>query len=237
MNELFDEIKEDIEKQRLDEIWKRYGIWLVGGAVGIIVLTAIVVLIQNHHISTQKSNGNAFYTTINTLTKHPEDVDALTHIQDIIASDSAYAPFARLHYGSYLAKEQKHEAVIDVLQEGGHSATTHPFMRDYLRILGFAHSIADNTLDEDAYEQLTFMAQPTKPLRALALEILFLDAVKQQKWDVARDYAQDIEDDTTSIPPIIQQRVAAIRYSFPPETIAAHESDSTVSPTNTTLNH
>lgn len=37
---LFQEVKEDLERQRLEALWKKYGFWVIVAAVGIVVSTA-----------------------------------------------------------------------------------------------------------------------------------------------------------------------------------------------------
>ena len=43
MADIFREVEEDIRRDRLQQLWDKYGIYLIGLVVGIIALTSLVV--------------------------------------------------------------------------------------------------------------------------------------------------------------------------------------------------
>lgn len=50
-NSLLREIEDDIQRQRLDALWKRYGAYIIGGAVAIVLITAAVSMWRSHIVT------------------------------------------------------------------------------------------------------------------------------------------------------------------------------------------
>ena len=48
MNELITEIEEDIRRERIDKLWHGFGKIMVGISVGIVLITIIIVVVQDH---------------------------------------------------------------------------------------------------------------------------------------------------------------------------------------------
>ena len=43
MTDLFREVEEDLRREQFSKLWEKYGAWVIGLAVGIVVLTAAFV--------------------------------------------------------------------------------------------------------------------------------------------------------------------------------------------------
>ncbi len=44
MTEIFDEISDDLRSEKLNQFWKENGAWIIGGALGAVLLTGSLTL-------------------------------------------------------------------------------------------------------------------------------------------------------------------------------------------------
>lgn len=51
MNEIFREIQEDIQRERMEKLWKKFGKLMVAASVLIVATTAVVIALKNHRES------------------------------------------------------------------------------------------------------------------------------------------------------------------------------------------
>ncbi len=51
MADIFDEISEDLRREKLSQFWKENGAWIIGGAIGAIVLTAFLSFMRQRDLA------------------------------------------------------------------------------------------------------------------------------------------------------------------------------------------
>lgn len=64
MADIFNEVEEDIRKQRLELLWKKFGKFLIAGAVGAMIITGVVSYSKNAKIARETAATTAFLDAI-----------------------------------------------------------------------------------------------------------------------------------------------------------------------------
>jgi hypothetical protein len=105
---LFQEVQEDLERQKLEAMWKQYAGWIVAAALAVVLATAGSTAYRSWHAERQQK------LTSELLTATKSDPDAVKNMAALqkFADDNAgttYAAFALLRAGA-LAAEQNDKA-------------------------------------------------------------------------------------------------------------------------------
>jgi hypothetical protein len=164
MSDVFDEISDDLRQQKLNQFWKENGSWIIGGAIGAVLLTGALTLWREHTLARNTEQT----TQVVTLEKAGD----LTKLDTFAGSaDKDHAMMARFaEADAYIAKKQNDKALA-VYDTIANTSGLDKTWRDLARL----HSVSLR-LDKD-------------PPEALAKELATLDGDK----DVWRYSAREME--------------------------------------------
>jgi len=101
---LFDEVKEDLERQRLEALWKQYGLWVVILALGIVLATASSTAYHSWQANQNQKLTSELLAVSKTSADTSKNIEALQKFADSNAA-SNQAAFALLHAGALAADE------------------------------------------------------------------------------------------------------------------------------------
>ena len=119
---IFQEIQEDMERQKLEALWRRYGPYVVVAAVFVVLITAGIT-IWNNWQSSKHQEATAGLTRI--MNKYRVDEVPRIEALENFAKDNSGTPqaaFAQLHAAALFAKKgeiEKAVQVYDVLAKDG----------------------------------------------------------------------------------------------------------------------
>lgn len=92
---IFDEITADLRRDRLSEAWDKYGRYIIGGAVAIVAIVALVIGIGSYQQNQQEAASARYDTMLNEL----EGADAEARIIRLLGfattEDNGYGALAR----------------------------------------------------------------------------------------------------------------------------------------------
>lgn len=97
---LLQELQEDLQRQRMETLWKRYGMIVIGAAVFIVLATAVNSLWQNHTATRQQEASTAFWELVRKSAKDP--TAQVSAFQDLASTtkETNIAVLARLRAAS-----------------------------------------------------------------------------------------------------------------------------------------
>ncbi|MEB3701916.1 Tetratricopeptide repeat-like domain protein [Candidatus Bealeia paramacronuclearis] len=96
MADIFDELQEDIKEQRIHDLWKAWGNWIIGGAILIVIGAACVPAWKYYHHSV-KTSESAQYTSAVHLAGLGKTEEAQAIFTKLISSGkTGYAKLASL---------------------------------------------------------------------------------------------------------------------------------------------
>jgi len=104
-NPIFQEIDEDLERQKMEALWKRYGIWIIIAAVLLVAATGGYTFWQSWRAGEQQKQTSALMDVLSD--KAAASDKQITALQDIAAKDrgDVQGAMATLHAAALAAKD------------------------------------------------------------------------------------------------------------------------------------
>ena len=110
MADLFQEIIQDMQADRVGDLWKKYGKWVVYTAVSIIIVTAVMVY-WNHHKRELAMRQTALYLEAAAALAKGDGVQALATL------DKISVPVRSSYYGLVLLKKAQAQTMLGKYEE------------------------------------------------------------------------------------------------------------------------
>ncbi len=206
MSDIFQEVEEDVRRERYEQIWKKYGNYIIAAAA---VLVAAVAgyqawqrydLTQRQQVSDRFSQATQAAQTGN-LPKAETDFAALTK-----EAPSGYATLSKFQLaGTYLAQGKRDQGVA-LLREL--AASSDPIISSTAR-LRLAWTLADASPKPEIVTLLEPLTAADNPWRFAAQEVLAYVDLKGGARDTALAEYQKLSQDAAA-PANLRQRAAGL---------------------------
>jgi hypothetical protein len=207
MSDIFKEVDEDIRREQLKRIWDRYGIYVIGLAVLIVIGTAGYRGWEYWQERQAQATGDRFVAAIQLSEdgSHEEAIAAL----EAIKSDGGggYPALAGFRIAAELA--QAGDTAGAVSEYDTIAASNAPQLIRQLARLRAAMILVDSASVAELEERIGDLASTGNPWRHSARELLGLAAYRTDDFDRARDYLTQISEDQES-PQDMRQRAALV---------------------------
>jgi hypothetical protein len=165
--DVFDEISDDLRRERLNQFWKENGSWIIGGAVGAVLLTAFL----------------AFWKQW----EYRRDMSATTEMTRLAISPSSLPQleaFAQLTAaGEYLAHNEKDKALA-LYDTIAHTGGIDKLWRDLASVLSIGQRL-DKGAPDVLEKELAGLSGDKDPWRYTARELTALLAARQGQMQMA----------------------------------------------------
>ncbi len=197
MTDIFDEVGEDLRRDRLNRLWKNYGGVIIGLAV-LVVLGTAVWRGWVYYSEQQAAAAGDLYSAA--IAKASEgDANAAAESLLAFSSDApkGYAVLARFRAASAKAAAGETDTAVAAFDALAKDAAVPQEMRDLAAIR--AAMIAVDTEDLAAVKaRLAAFDSDISPWRFSARELIALAAVKAQAWDDARAMLDKLKADPSA---------------------------------------
>jgi len=203
VSDIFNEIDEEVRREKLQKLWDRYQNYIVGGAILLVLLVAGWRLYQWWELKKAAEAGTAFNIAM-TLSTEGKRADAEAAFAKIAsAGTQAYRDLARLQAAAELAQRDPKAAVEAFDTIAADQRMPQP-MRDLAAVR--AGSLL---VDSESYEKLRQRfepaAAPDRAYRNSARELLALSAWRAGDAASARKWAAAIMSDAEATPGMRQR--------------------------------
>ncbi len=197
MTDIFDEVGEDLRRERLNRFWKSYGGVVIALAVLIVLGTAVWRGWVYYSEQQAAAAGDAYSAAI----AKAADGDANAAAESLLAFSSdapkGYAALARFRAATAKAVAGETETAIAAFDTLSKDATIAKEMRDLAALR--AAMIAVDKEDLAAVKaRLAAYDSDISPWRFSARELIALAAVKAQAWDEARAMLDKLKADPST---------------------------------------
>ena len=175
MSDVLRQIDEDLRKDKLNKLWKNYGLYII------VLIITIIVAVTGYHIkvSSDKSSNQKLVETF-LATSNNEDIEnVLNNFDTIINSNNNYlSGLAELKKSNLLIKNGNYEEGLFVLKKVINNKKYDPVINDlatYLLLMLLLEDLNDNEfstyLSKDKIEtsKLKFLFMEIKAIRNLIL--------------------------------------------------------------------
>ncbi len=202
---LFREIEEEMRRERLKKLWERYGVYVLGAAVAIVVAVAGYRGWVYWYAKQAAEAGERFYQAA-LLAEQGKTEEALKAFSDIAANGpAAYAVLAELRLAAAKAAKGDKAGAVALYDAISVKAGADEIFQDYARIQ--AAMLRLDTADrEEIRRRIGALAEPGKAWRHSARELLGMAAYKAGAYDVAeRRFTEALGD--PAAPPNLKRRM------------------------------
>ena len=112
MTDIFNEIDEDIRRERYQKLWKTYGKFLILTIVVFFVAVAVYIAWSNYLDNVRKNEGEIFSSSLEMIEKESWDTASLKLSNLYKSSSSGYRALSKLQHASILIKNNKIEDLL-----------------------------------------------------------------------------------------------------------------------------
>ncbi len=208
MGDIFQEVEEDLRRDRLNKLWAVYGKYAIGAAVAIVLGTSASVGWREYTTTRQEAYSDRLTAAL-ALAKENKAQEATAALATL-AGDAAsgYATVARLREALIHAENKAPERAAEVYDALAADTDIDPLYRDLSALLSVTLQI--DTGDTEALQQkLTLLMAEEAPFRHLARELTAALSLRGGNREQARGELDSIVADPTA-PDGIKSRAADI---------------------------
>jgi hypothetical protein len=192
--QFFEEVSEELKAERYAELWKKYGRYLVGLAVVIVLGVAGYQYWQSEQAKA-KALASDRYAAALALVKAGKVKEAITSFT-ALAQDapSGYAALARLQQAQNLLKSGDRAGALAALDQLANNGDADPLFRD-VAVVQWGYVGLDQSDPGKAIERLKPLTAKESPWRYVALELTALYADRAGRRADAIQILTDLEKD------------------------------------------
>lgn len=188
MSDIFREVDEEVRREQLRQLWDRYSLFIILGAVLIVAGVASWRGYQWYEAKQAAKAGSAYDAALQLAQdgKHAEAVTAFAKIGT--GGTPGYRGLAQLQEGEQLAANDAAGAVAVFDQIAANSQN--PRLQRDLAAIRAAFVLLDKAPFADIARRLEPLAEPNGPMRHSARELLALSAWRNNDMAAARRWAE-----------------------------------------------
>lgn len=183
MADIFNEVDEELRRERAMRFWSRYQFWIIGLAVLIVIGAGGWRFWEYQQRTAAEAAGNRFQAAIK-LASEGKNKEAQAAFEEIAKSGpSGYAMLAKFRAANQVGKADR-EAAIKLYDEVAANASAAPLLRDAARLRAGILLVDSGKLDE-VKKRLDPLATQASAYRATAREMLALTAINAGDYKAA----------------------------------------------------
>lgn len=208
MADIFREIDEELRQERVAQLWKRYGTYVIAGAIVVVLAVAGFVAWRGYETSQRESSSAAYSAALNTLEAGDPAVAAEEFRAIAESGSGGYSMLARLQQAEALRRAGDIEGAIAAYEAAANDGGADPVFRDLAVILRGAATL-DSADPEALRRSLEPLAAEDNAWRHSARELLALLALREGQVESARDRLTQLADDPEA-PANVRARAAEL---------------------------
>lgn len=195
MSDIIREVDEELRREDWQKVWKKYGKFVIAGAVGIVLATAATVGWREYDKSQRMANGDRFAAVV----KQVENTDKPAEAADALAAyakdaPNGYGTLARFREAKFRADAGDRAAAIALYDALAADASVEPLFRDAATLYAVRMQIADGDRAALTARLEPLMAEGN-PWRYSAQELAAVLALGAGDTEAARQLYAPIADD------------------------------------------
>lgn len=199
MTDIFSEIEQDLRREQASKLWEKYGIYLIGLAVGIVVIAASIVGWKAWQLS-RAENASAQYEIVMAEATKQKPEEAAAALGAFAAdTTAAYATLAYVQQGAFLLKAGDKEGAIAAYDKAAADSSTPAMLRGMAQIKA-ALLLVDTASYDEMNARLAPLNQAGNAWANNARELLGFAAFKAGKYAEAQPNFAAIIADRTATP-------------------------------------
>ena len=200
---LEDEVNEELRRQQLKSIWDRFGVYIIGFAVLIILSVGGNEIINHLNNRVSQRESNAFDNALNLIEKG-NDSAGLDQLIKLTEGKTGYKGLALFRLSSESLTNGNYQEAVDYLKKASLDKTLTNNFRVFAKIKA-GLILVDNGSFSEVDVLLKEVIESGGPFSFHAKEILALALIKNGRDLEAQEIFQEIANDA-SAPPVLARR-------------------------------
>ncbi len=198
------EIDEELRRERLLQLWDKYGTYVVAAAVALVVGVIGYQYYQSRRAAANEAASIQYIIALRDLAFN-KNAEAQKALEELAANAPAgYAALARLRLAAAEHSAGHAEEAVAAYEEIAKDSGVDPILADYAK-LQVAMLKLDTASFTDVKNWLTPLSSDRNPWRYSARELLGIAAYKAGRGPEARNYFQRLAADRLTPPGIIER--------------------------------
>lgn len=208
LSDIFREIDEELRRESVAQLWKKYGNYVIGLAVLVVIATAGVVGWRAYQEKQREAQG-AEYASALDLAHSGKDADAAAAFASLAqTSDAGRAVLARFEEAASKIDTGDAAGAIAIYDQIAANGSVDSGFRDVATLLSARYTL-DKGDPQTAIAKVQPLTSPTNAWRGLALELTALAELKSGDKTKAQKDFDNLGKDTTA-PQGVRQRATAM---------------------------
>lgn len=200
---LEDEVNEELRRQQLKSIWDRFGVYIIGFAVLIILSVGGNEIINHLNNRLSQRESNTFDNALN-LIENGNDSSGLDQLIKLTEGKTGYKGLALFRLSSESLTNGNYQEAVDYLKKASLDKTLTNNLRVFAKIKA-GLILVDNGSFSEVDVLLKEVVENGGPFSFHAKEILALALIKNGRDLEAQEIFQEIANDA-SAPPVLARR-------------------------------
>ncbi len=180
---LFREIDEEVRRDKIESVWKKYGSWILALCLGIILAVGGLKGWQYWQKQQAEAGGAAYFSAVKLAEegKTKEAEEAFTALKE---SHAGYAVFGKFKLAAAMAKSGKTSQAVAAYDEISSSSNIQPTLKNLARIKA-AYLLADTAPVKELQNRLKGFDDANSPWRNSARELIAAAAYRAGEYALA----------------------------------------------------
>lgn len=188
------EVNEELRSDAATAIWKKYGKFIIGGAVAIVLGVAGNVAYKEYTANQAAASGDIFLAALTAAREGRQD-EAIESFDKLEAEGyGAYPLMAKLRAATVLADKGDASAAIASFQAVAGDSSVPKALQDIAKIRA-AYLLVDHGSYDDVSRQVEVLTDTENAMRHSAREALGLAAFKANDFSRAKEWMELMVDD------------------------------------------
>lgn len=195
VTDIFQEVEEDVRREKLEQIWRRYGAYIIGAAAAVVLFTGALTAWRAYESRARAERARAFIAASALLERAP--AEAAEAFNALAGKSGTYAVLARFRQAEAFLKEGQKTKAAKLYDDIAANARAPSRLRD-LATLKSAYITADATSLADLRARLAPLMRADGAWRHSARALVAFAALNEGERDAAIDDFRNLADDPTA---------------------------------------
>jgi hypothetical protein len=206
MSDIFREVDEELRRDKLEQLWKRYGSWIIAAAVVLVAATAAFTAWREYQERERRAEG-VTYTNALSLAQRGEPAQAIDSLGRLgQGADAGHGLLARFEAAALRVQAGDKGGAIATYQAIAEDGGVDRIYRELATVLAALHGVAEGE-PAPIIARLQPIATGDGPWRPSALEVTALAQLRAGDKGAARETYKRLADDLAA-PPALRARAA-----------------------------
>ncbi|HFC04622.1 MAG TPA: tetratricopeptide repeat protein [Rhizobiales bacterium] len=180
---LFREVDEEVRRDEIENIWKKYGSWILALCLGIVLAVGGLKGWQYWQKQQAEAGGAAYFEAVK-LANDGKTAEAEKAFAKLAENHAGYGIFGRFKEAALLLKDKKTKDAVAVYDAIAADNSVPAFLQE-LSLMKAAYALADTATVAEIEARVSRFDNATSPWRSSARELIALAAFRGHDYALA----------------------------------------------------